>query len=102
MEMRHLRYFVTVADCLHFGRAAIQLRITQPSLSQQIRQLETELQTTLLQRTRRRVQLTESGRLFLEEARDILARTDRAAVTARGASRGTSSGYVSASRTGWT
>jgi DNA-binding transcriptional LysR family regulator len=88
MEMRHLRYFVTLAECLHFGRAAIQLRITQPSLSQQIRQLETELQTTLLQRTRRRVQLTESGRLFLEHARDILARTDRAAVIARGASRG--------------
>jgi DNA-binding transcriptional LysR family regulator len=88
MEMRHLRYFAAVADCLHFGRAAVQLRITQPSLSQQIRQLETELQTTLLQRTRRRVQLTESGRLFLEQARDILARADRAAVIARGASRG--------------
>ena len=88
MEMRHLRYFVALAEFLHFGRAAIQLRITQPSLSQQIQQLETELQTTLLQRTRRRVQLTESGRLFLEQARDILARTDQAAVIARSASRG--------------
>ncbi|HEY5617260.1 MAG TPA: LysR substrate-binding domain-containing protein [Vicinamibacterales bacterium] len=86
MEMRHLRYFVAVSEALHFGRAAAQLRIAQPSLSQQIRQLEVELQTTLLQRTKRRVQLTEAGRLFLEEARDILAHTDRAAVIARRAS----------------
>ena len=87
MELRHLRYFVTVAEYLHFGHAAAQLRIAQPSLSHQIRQLEAELQTTLLRRTPR-VELTDAGRIFLEEARDILARTDRAAVVARRAGGG--------------
>src|ERR1700682_4388570 len=86
MELRHLRYFVAVAESLHFGRAAAQLRIAQPSLSHQIRQLEAELQTALFQRTKRRVVLTESGRLFLEEAREILAHTDRATLIARKAS----------------
>lgn len=86
MEMRHLRYFVAVGETLHFGRAAAQLRIAQPSLSQQIHQLETELQTMLLHRTKRRAQLTEAGRQFLDEAREILAHTDRAAVVARRAS----------------
>jgi DNA-binding transcriptional LysR family regulator len=83
MEMRHLRYFVAVADVLHFGQAAAKLRIAQPSLSHQIRQLEDELQTSLLRRTKRRVELTEAGRLFLDEARDILARADSAAMIAR-------------------
>jgi DNA-binding transcriptional LysR family regulator len=83
MELRHLRYFVAVAESLHFGQAAARLQIAQPSLSHQIRQLETELQTTLLRRTKRRVELTEAGRLFLDEARDVLARADRAAVIAR-------------------
>jgi DNA-binding transcriptional LysR family regulator len=83
MELRHLRYFVAVADALHFGEAAAKLHIAQPSLSHQIQQLETELQTTLLRRTKRHVELTEAGRLFLNEARDIVARTDRAAVVAR-------------------
>jgi DNA-binding transcriptional LysR family regulator len=86
MELRHLRYFVAVAESLHFGHAAAQLRIAQPSLSHQIRQLEAELQTTLFQRTKRRVVLTESGRLFLEEAREILAHADRATLIARRAS----------------
>jgi DNA-binding transcriptional LysR family regulator len=88
MELRHLRYFVAVADALHFARAAAHLQIAQPSLSHQIRQLETELQTTLLLRTKRRVELTDAGRLFLEEARDILARADRAAMSARHAGGG--------------
>jgi DNA-binding transcriptional LysR family regulator len=88
MELRHLRYFAAVAELLHFGRAAAHLQIAQPSLSHQILQLERELQATLLRRTTRRVQLTEPGRLFLQEAREILAHADRAAVVVRRASRG--------------
>src|SRR5437773_9741583 len=88
MELRHLRYFVTLAESLHFGQAAAKLEIAQPSLSHQIQQLERELQTTLLRRTRRRVELTDAGRLFLDEAREILARADRAAVLVRRAARG--------------
>jgi DNA-binding transcriptional LysR family regulator len=88
MELRHLRYFVAVAERLHFGRAAEALGIAQPSLSHQVRQLETELQTALLERKNRRVRLTEPGRLFLEEARGTLAQADRAAVVARRASIG--------------
>jgi DNA-binding transcriptional LysR family regulator len=88
MELRHLRYFVGVAEALHFGQAAAKLQIAQPSLSHQIRQLETELQTSLLRRTKRRVELTVAGRVFLEEARDVLARSDRAAMIARRAGSG--------------
>jgi DNA-binding transcriptional LysR family regulator len=88
VELRHLRYFVAIAEELHFGRAARRLHLSQPPLSMQIKALESNLGTQLLTRTRKRVELTAAGAMFLREARDILARVEQAAAVARRAGRG--------------
>jgi len=88
MELRHLRYFVAVAEELSFTRAAERLHIGQPPLSHQIQMLEAEVGAQLLERSKRWVRLTEAGKLFLEDARRVLALSEQAALTARRAGRG--------------
>jgi DNA-binding transcriptional LysR family regulator len=88
MELRQLRYFVAVAEELHFRRAAERLHMSQPPLSQAIRALEAEVGAELLVRNRRRVDLTPAGAAFLEEARAVLAAADAAADLARRTARG--------------
>jgi DNA-binding transcriptional LysR family regulator len=90
LELRHLRYFLAVADTLHFGRAAERLGMSQPPLSQQIRQLETLIGAHLFVRSHRRVQLTPAGDVLLEQARDILQRVNGAVELVQRAQRGES------------
>ena len=85
MELRQLRYFVTLAEELHFGRAAAREHIVQSALSQQVQRLERELGVRLLERSTHQVSLTVAGAVFLAEARQILARVDRATAIARSA-----------------
>jgi DNA-binding transcriptional LysR family regulator len=88
MELRHLRYFVAVAEELHFTRAAARLGIKQPPLSLQIRQLEREIGTALLRRETRGVKLTETGEFLLDEARRILDQVERTKASVQSRARG--------------
>lgn len=92
MDLRRLRYFMAVAEELHFARAARRLSMTQPALSQQITRFEKEVAAPLLRRNKRHVELTEAGRVVLEQGRVLLARSaevERAARRAAGGELGT-------------
>ena len=95
MELRLLRYFVAVAEELHFARAAERLRIAAPSLSQQIKSLEASLGTALFIRDRRHVELTPAGKMLLPDAREILELSARAQRRLAGATGPLRVGYVS-------
>lgn len=88
IELRHLRYFVAVAEELSFTRAAARLHTAQPSFSQQMRQLERSVGVKLLDRSRHHVALTNAGRIFLRQARDILGRVEHAQRLSRQAADG--------------
>ncbi len=88
IELRHFRYFMAVAEMLHFGRAAKRLHISQPPLSQQIQRLEAELGVRLFDRSRHGVTLTDAGRHFLERAETVMVEVQRAIANAQQAGRG--------------
>ena len=88
MELRHLRYFVAVAEELNFHRAAERLSMAQPPLSQQIHDLESELGVVLFDRTNRMVRLTAAGRVFLEDTYNVLTQTEQAVHRVQRASKG--------------
>ena len=84
VELRHLRYFIAVAEAEGFARAADRLHVTQPALSRQVRELEEELQVKLLHRSKRGVTVTAAGRAFLDDAHRLLLDLERANLRARG------------------
>jgi DNA-binding transcriptional LysR family regulator len=87
MELRHLRYFLAVGEALSFTKAAAQLRVAQPTLSRQVQDLEDEIGVDLLRRSPRGVTLTAEGRLYLEEVRELLKRTDESVKKVRALTR---------------
>jgi DNA-binding transcriptional LysR family regulator len=100
VELRHLRYFVAVAEELHFRHAAELVQVAQPALSKQIRQLEEEIGVTLFQRSHHKIQLTPAGKAFYEKAKTILEEAKKAVAGARMAEKGEAGtvriGFVSA------
>src|SRR5450432_519953 len=88
LELRHLRYYVAVAEDLNFTKAAARLRVAQPALSRQIQTLEDEIGVDLMKRSPRGVTMTAEGKLFLDEARQVIARADESVNKVRALTRG--------------
>src|SRR5262245_29979637 len=88
MELRHLRYFVAVAEAENVSRAAVKLRVSQPGISRQIRDLEDELGVQLFERSAKSLKLTEAGIVFLPEAKAVIQRIDEAVQVVRAVARG--------------
>src|SRR3954462_9759230 len=88
MELRHLRSFLAVAETLNFSRAAERLHLSQPALSRQVQELESDLDVPLFSRQRGRVALTDAGRTLIEHARELLARSANAATHVQAVARG--------------
>src|SRR5213593_2315770 len=88
MELRHLRYFVAVAEALNFSKASARLRVAQPALSRQMTDLEDEIGVDLMKRSPRGVTLTAEGKLFLDEVRELLKRADESVEKVRALARG--------------
>src|SRR2546430_144112 len=88
MELRHLRYFVAVAEAENVSRAALKMHVSQPGISRQIRDLEEEIEFQLFERSAKSLKLTEAGKIFLTEARAVLQRAEDAVNTARAVAMG--------------